>query len=202
MTEIPKKYARRLAALTLFAALNGCASWFDTTEPAADSASPDAAEQAQACRDAACRGRTTIKLKLASGELLQRQFDWFNPVVQGTSISILPGEELFIEAEERDGFLVDLKQVERNENPAKTLVLKFWQDPGQVDMVLAVSNPFGKHLKYRLNLMGADSDTLSPASSCPVLPGGSAYEYWPRPIIQLLLSEPRLIAGEKPACEY
>lgn len=189
------------AAVVALALPLGACAWFSAGPEDAPAAAVDA-EQAQACADRSCRGKTVVKLQLASGELLQRQFDWFNPVIQDNSISILAGEELFIEADEQDGRLVNLKQVPENAHPEKTLVFKFWQDPGHVDMTLAVSNPFSRPLKYRLSLMDTQSSELKPVSSCSVLGGGAAYEYWPKPIVQLLVVEPVLLPASAPhTCE-
>lgn len=165
-----------------------------------DAADP---EKARICGVHACRGATSIKLKLASGDVLTRNFSWFNPVVQDGSITILPGEELFIEAEPVGSQLVNLRQVHKNTRPEKTLVLKFWQAGDGIDMMLSVNNPFSRALKYQLARIDTEHDALQKTSSCPVKPHQTAFEHWNEPQVQLVLMNPTLHApGSAVLCEF
>ncbi len=64
-------------------------------------------------------------------------------------------------------------------------------------MIFRVVNPFAKFLRYRLDMMALGSDLLRYTSSCPVIPEKMAYEQWPYPIFQLIMSDLRFVEGEE-----
>ncbi|MBI2381471.1 MAG: hypothetical protein HYV16_12025 [Gammaproteobacteria bacterium] len=172
----------------------------EVEEAAKPAAKPDP-ERDAVCSRYVCRGATTVSLNLAGGENLSRSFDWFSPVVQDGSVTVLPGEELFLEAEVLGGKLAGLKAVERNRNPGRTLVLKFQQVDKGLDMVLTVRNPFAQTLKYQL-IADDGAGKLSNSPSCPVKPGDTTYETWEQPVFQAILMDFKLLPmGQKLQCE-
>lgn len=152
-------------------------------------ASAEELERAKFCSTMECRGPTEVKLRYANGDVITRKFQWFNPVVQDDAVTILPGETLYIEAEVNDGRLTRLHRVDSLRNPGKTLVLKFSQATSGTDMLLSVSNPFLKTLKYHLAAMATESSPLTKLASCPVRPGTESFETWPNPVFQLVLMQ-------------
>jgi hypothetical protein len=68
-------------------------------------------------------------------------------------------------------------------------------------MVLTVTNPMSRDLKYDV-MMRAPDDQLVYTSSCPVGPGLMNFEHWPHDIKYLELSNFRLLKeGDDTACE-
>lgn len=202
----------RLGTLAAALSLSAC-SWLPFGgEPAPEAAEaekpaeaapepkPDPEREA-VCGRYVCRGATTVKLRLPGGELLSRSFDWFSPVVQDGSVTVLPGEELFLEAEALGGKLAGLKAVAENRNPGRTLVLKFQQETEGLGMVLSVRNPFAQSLKYQL-IADDGNGKLTETPSCPVRAGDTTYETWEQPVFQAILMDFRLLPmGQKPSCE-
>lgn len=159
-------------------------------------------DEARMCAAVGCRRNVTIRLQREDGGVFHRRYPVFPPPVQEGSIMILPGETLFVEAEVQGDRLVGLRAVERVTAPEKTLVARFEQlEDGA--MLLSLQNPFRRHLKFHMAFMPLDQDRMFKTSSCPVVPGGSAFEHWPFPIFQLLLFQPRLLEQDAAGvCEF
>jgi hypothetical protein len=60
-------------------------------------------------------------------------------------------------------------------------------------MVLTISNPYRKPLKFNMGVMRLDQERLLKTSSCPIGPGMKAFESWPYPIFQVVLGRGRLL---------
>ncbi|OCQ23856.1 hypothetical protein A7985_07925 [Pseudoalteromonas luteoviolacea] len=108
-------------------------------------------------------------------------------VVQGEQLSILPSDELLIEAEViGKGRLGNFKQVSEIVNPDKTLEFSFTQMDSSVGMMLSVKNPFPFMIKYHLNMIDF-----------------SVFESWPHPIPERKLTNIRIQKGtDTIACVY
>jgi hypothetical protein len=156
----------------------------------------DKAALKQLCAKLLCRGKTQVTLNMGQGKTFVRDFDEFNPVVMGNDITVLPGETLFIEAEERAGRLEKLKAVFSVRDPARTLIIKFKQEKSGVNMVLRVVNPFSRPLKYSLGMIIPGQEGAVQTSSCPAMPNRPAVEQWPHPIFQLVIRSPVLLAKD------
>jgi hypothetical protein len=153
------------------------------------------------CQDNPCRGPTRIFLR-TDGEDFLFEAPAFWPVVQDGAISILPGEEIYIEAEREGDVLTDLRQVNAVENPEKTFVVKFFQVDEDTGMMLSLRNPFEFTVKFHMQMMDF-SGGLHETSSCPAPSGAGIFESWPHPIVQIYLLEPRVLPDqENIACEY
>lgn len=125
------------------------------------------------------------------------------PVGNDGSVSILPGETLYVSGNFIGGKLV--LPLVSYEPPPKVDYLKFTlrQQPGKTDMLLSVENTFDTLVKYRIVMMGPEDDQLYKTSSCPVMANGGAYEHWPHAIFQLMVIEVRAMeAGEGMVCEW
>jgi len=140
-----------------------------------------------------CRKNVAFTLILdEEGNEKSFHFDLLPPPLQGNdTISIIPGETLFVSGDFVGGKLI-LPEV-AYERPADAYYLEFSfkQEAGKPDMLLVVNNTYDKSMKYRIVMMGPESEQMFKTSSCPVIANGAAYEHWPHPIFQLLVLEVR-----------
>jgi hypothetical protein len=89
--------------------------------------------------------------------------------------------------------------VETVENPDRTMTFDFQQSPELGDgthMMLVVSNPFDRHIRYRLGMMTPNSEKIYATSNCPVGPKIKVIEHWPHPIFQLVFTDMKLVDKE------
>lgn len=123
------------------------------------------------------------------------------PAVGEQGISLLPGEELFVEAEIQGDSIGSFKQVSTIVNPGRTFIFQFEQQKNS-DMILSVKNPFGVTVKYNIDLIDFQGN-LHETSSCPVRPNGRMFEHWPYPIPEIQVTNFRVIeAGDSVGCVY
>ncbi|MDP8266807.1 MAG: hypothetical protein P9M07_07695 [Candidatus Aceula meridiana] len=155
------------------------------------------------CEGIYCR-KVDFKLKQEDGSVQDVSFSKV-PVAQEGAVVIFPGETIYLEADEGENSLENLRAVESLVNPDKTLVFKFSQEEDSAKMTLNVEkNPFSKAIKYHAEIVFPNG-ALQQTSTCPVRPGIGVYELWPHPIFQMLLRDFRLFPEGDPAvekCEY
>jgi hypothetical protein len=157
------------------------------------------------CETMLCRGPGSVRLTLDNGEPFETRFGFPRSIVQNEWVSIHPGETVFVEAEVRGERLVNLKAVESNDNPDRTLTFEFSQELSPANMMLIVTNPFNSPVKYHAAMMLPSDDKLRKTSSCPVVAnGGKAFEAWPHAVFQLVLFDFRLLDSNATtmSCEY
>lgn len=164
---------------------------------------PDVNIVKQMCPANDCRKDITVRLKKEDGSLYERKFDVFPPVIQGQFFTLLPGENINLEVQFENNRAVSLRSVAKVTNSKKTLNAHFEQtgDGANAQMLLTISNPFPKTLKYHLKMMTLD-EKLLPSSSCPIGPGMTNYESWSHPIFQLVIGGIQLVSEKSGPCEY
>jgi hypothetical protein len=150
------------------------------------------------CKEHACRRNVAVKLR-TGGDDIDITLPLYWPAIEDDRISLLPGEELLVEAELNGDKLVALKQVQQADHPEKTIELKFEQSEDGLDMRLLVRNPFKAPLKYHADMFDF-SHTPHQTTSCPVHAGIFGVESWPQPIPEIVLSDLHLW-GEKDELE-
>jgi hypothetical protein len=156
------------------------------------------AELKEFCKDHACRRNVPIKLR-TGGDDIDITLPLYWPAIEDDRISLLPGEELLVEAEVNDNRLVALKQVQKIDHPEKTIELKFEQSDDGLDMRLLVRNPFKTPLKYHADMLDF-SHRPHQTTSCPVHGGIFGIESWPQAIPEIVLWDLHLL-GEKDELE-
>lgn len=169
-------------------------------EPA--SSSPEqAALEAKMCTKTKCQRNLRVTLRQKDGKSYDQTFKVFPGIVQGIGLTIVAGQTIYVEAEVSGRRLINFTAVDTIKKPEKTITAKLEQmDHG--GMMLQVTNPFQKSLKFNMGVMPLNSNALHKTSSCPIIPGGSAYEMWPYPIFQLVLSNAHLLEPQDEiACE-
>lgn len=116
------------------------------------------------------------------------------PIVQYGNISVFPGQTLYIEAELKGDKIASLHLVAQPVHPERTFTIDFdqaYDDDEKPFMALVIKNPFARPVKYHAHMMLLDGPdgALYQTSTCPVVGGGSAFEMWPTPIFQLVLTD-------------
>jgi len=111
------------------------------------------------------------------------------PVVVDGLINMIPGEEIFIEAEVSGDKLVNLKWVDTVKNPDRTIKLSFSQsdDKESPMMMLNITNPFDRDLVYEAGIQVYGRQKFSKTSALPIAAKLGAYEMWPDTITRILL---------------
>ncbi len=153
------------------------------------------------CKENNCRKDNSFKLIRANKSVFDYSSELDPPAIQGEYITIFPGETLYIEAEETDTKPINFVQVKEISNPSKTIIFRFWQelDAKTPRMMLEVTNPFSKPLRYNLFMMDTFKYNLYKTSSCPV--SGKIFEMWGDTIFQLLFENLRFVQeGESMSC--
>jgi hypothetical protein len=155
----------------------------------ATSQSPTTKAEVEAlCKTVLCRTPRPIRLKTEGGKFFELPSAPASPIVTGEMITVLAGETAFVEGTLKGGRLVDLIAVSKIKYPERTLVLSLHQEASVGDglgMILKVTSPFPKVLKYRLGIMSLSDDDLRKTSVCPLFQGKPVYEHWPYPLFQV-----------------
>lgn len=155
------------------------------------------AEFAAYCQTAACRKDVHFTLKREGKPPFEYNVALFPPIVSNGVLTLLPGDHLLVEATPTATGLTDLKVVETMRDPSRTLVISFTQGDDDTGMMLSITNPFDKTLKYGADMMLLDGDErFHHTSICPVMAGLSSFEMWPQPIFQLVLGHWRFATGK------
>lgn len=166
-----------------------------------DNTNPERSNLEQFCETHDCRRDVTLRLNTDEGRI-EEVLPLFWPAVMDDHISLLPGDALFVEAELAGATVVGFKAVDTIRHPENTLTIRFGQMEDGMNMVLNVHNPFRQRLKYRIDLVDFAGEA-HPTSSCPVMAGGDAFEMWPHPIPEMILTDFHLLAASVDmACMY
>lgn len=118
-----------------------------------------------------------------------------SPIIVNDEINLIPGEEFFVEADVVKDRLVHLRRVEKIVHPERTLQMSFTQNPDRDSpfMMLKISNPFKKNLKYRSRITPAGQTRFQETSNVGIRAELVTYESWPPAAIRLLLSDFQLM---------
>lgn len=158
-----------------------------------ESAKPESEQEKldrEICENTKCQKNIRIKLTEKNGKTYDRTFKVLPGVIQDFGITVYAGQTVFIEAEVKDGKLVDLKAVDSIVKTENTITIKFEQiEKG--GMMLSIQSPFKETIKFNMGIMPMDTDRLLKTSSCPVMRG--SYEMWQEPIFQIVLANPRIL---------
>jgi hypothetical protein len=111
-------------------------------------------------------------------------------------MQIYPGESIFIEVEEENGIIKNMKAVKAITKPKTTLTVKFTQSSeNKVHqmMMLEIKNPFPKKLTYQAKMFLLKANKWVDTDVLPVEAGLSAFETWTDIIISLGISNWKFI---------
>ena len=150
-----------------------------------------------------CRHELTVHFRQLDGTEYRKTFELTYPPVQNkTLVTIFPGETLHLAATVDGDRISELVPVSVVVDASRTIELTLTQMPDKPDMLLMVTNPFDRLLKYRAAIQIPPQSDLIKTSSCPVLGGKKGIEMWPHPIFQALLSDFQFLpATDQMVCE-
>ena len=118
----------------------------------------------------------------------------------GGVVTIKPHGKVYAEITVTDGEIAEVTQVESILNPEKTVTFEFSES--EYGTMLSVQNPFEQPIKYHINMVDY-SGNFHQTSSCPVMAGGGAFESWPHPIPQLVVSNFHFLGEDQGfSCSY
>jgi len=120
--------------------------------------------------------------------------------LQGGGVTVKANNVAYAELTITDGKIVAVTPVDAIMNPEKTVTFEFSETENGT--MLSVKNPFDQPIKYHINMVDY-SGNFHKTSSCPVMAGGGAFESWPHPIPQLVVSNFRFLSdGQGFSCIY
>lgn len=135
-----------------------------------------------------------IRLKRSDGTWYEQTIEHFPGVVQNNGLVVLPGQQIYVEADISGDRLTNFLAVDHVEKPEKTIVATLGQqDDG--GMILSMNHPFKKDVKFDLEILRPGGDNFEETSSLPVQVGIKLTEMWPYPISMMVLKNGRLIDG-------
>lgn len=181
------------------------------SQPQAPAPASNQAAVQEACKDphVQCSDQAIpIALHFSDGHGFKQTLQPPIPLVQYDHVYLYPGQALYVEADEVDGKLVNLRVVPAMVHPEKTLILGLQQNGGNggEGMMFSIQQPFDRPLKYRAQVMDFDSPgAFKQTSTCPVIAKGGGYETWPEPITQMMVGEFHFVDASSPdagACSY
>jgi len=156
------------------------------------------------CRTVLCRMSRPVRLKTGEGKFFELPLAPASPIVTGGMITVLAGETALVEGTLKEGRLVDLVAVAKVAHPERTLVLSLYQEPSVGDglgMILKITSPFPKVLKYRLGIMSPSDDRMRKTSTCPLAQGKPVYEHWPYPLFQVAATDFKQLEPTAPGAD-
>ncbi|MBB6185386.1 hypothetical protein [Oleiagrimonas soli] len=109
-----------------------------------------------------------------------------NALADGALI-IEPGQTLCVDLHV-DGTRVEPVRIVTTADPKRTLIIRFWNEPGTDDMYLTLHNPLPSTLRYHATMRRSGSYVYEATSVCDILSKRLAIEHWPYPIAALHLS--------------
>ena len=194
-----------LVLLTVGLLLSACQT--NSIQPANNSGANDGNVELtieEACAKYKCRENFRLYFK-TENQVVDETVPLFWPRVFDNSISIMPGESFFVEADLIDNKLVNLKEVTEVIYTDKTISLSFTQRESSLGMTLLLKNPFENvALKFNMDMIDFEGNPHR-TSSCPALPKAAIYESWPHVIPELIISNPVVMSQDKLTtfrCEY
>lgn len=152
------------------------------------------------CSRLPCLHDLHIRLVREDGSLFERTYKQLPPTVQNDFVAVYAGQTVHVEADIDHGKLVHLHAVDTIKHPKRTLTLHLWQD-AKNGMMLTVSNPFDKMLKFHMAIMPLAHPVALKTSSCPVVAHGFSMENWPEPLFQVFIEDGHSVdAAHNPGC--
>jgi hypothetical protein len=147
------------------------------------------------CKYTVCQRNLHVTLKKKDGSIYDQTFALFPGAAQSLGIAIVAGQTLHVEVDVDGDTLTGFRVVDVASHPDKTLFVKLEQSEDG-SMLLMVTNPFKRPLKFSMGIMPLDKPDLFKTSSCPVVAGGSSFESWPEPVFQVVLAKAHFVEAK------
>lgn len=138
--------------------------------------------------------RPAYRLEIAADEHHQYAADLPESpyLITTNTLQLFCNEKILIECEIQDNQIENMKVVEQNYHPDRTISVEFFQDATDrqnIQSTLLVKNPFDKELRYEALMLTPTSQEWRETSIIPISPHLQNYEMWPHAIIGLVLGE-------------
>jgi hypothetical protein len=153
------------------------------------------------CKIAECRENKYVKIRIPGG-FFEKTIELYWPIVYKNRISLIPGDNLLIEAEATGNSLGNFKLVEEVVNPEKTIEFSTRQIDNKINTILVVHNPFPKPIKYHLKTMDFNGN-IGKVSSCPVKANSTVSQQWDYVVLDLILTDMHFLEpNDSMLCKY
>lgn len=161
----------------------------------------DGPELESYCRSTECRRDVVTQVRLLDGRIQEESKPLHRPAITRSSISVLLGEELQAVPEFDGQIFLGWRAPERRES-SRTPVLTFklnQESDGSISVGISNVGPDPVKLRMYIRTPGAREGEYT--SSCPVLAGGAVFEYWSRPVIEVIIQEAALLRDAALLCD-
>lgn len=149
------------------------------------------------CERAPCRKDMAVRVRLTDGRIQEESAPLYRPAVTRNSVSVLLGEEIRAVPEFDDETFLGWREAEQRESRRNiVLTFKVTQMDSDASISAAISNNGEDPVKLRLYVRTAGAPEGEYTSSCPVVAGGTVYEYWSRPIVEVIVREASLLTED------
>jgi hypothetical protein len=158
---------------------------------------PGAAELEAYCERVACRRDHVVRVTLPDGRVQEETSVLHRPAITRNSLSVFLGEEITAAADFDDLDFLGWREARRRESSdTPVLTFRVTQSPADGSVSAAVTNRGRNPVKLRLHIRDAGAAAGEYTSSCPVLAGGTVYEYWARPVVEVIVREASLLTDD------
>jgi len=170
--------------------------------PAAHGApTPPAAPKSldEVCRITACRPPTKVRLEVGENRYYTVDQPQAPYVFEGI-VNVLADETVVALVKAGGDRIVDLSYVEEPGKVAPVIVThleSYVDEKGSRGMLLTVTNPFERPIRYTARIQRAGKAVFEDAATCPVPPHRAGAETWPVPLVQVLLKDFRFVAKDE-----
>lgn len=150
------------------------------------------------CRSAACRRDVTVSVRLADGRVQHEHLPLYRPAIHRSSVSVLLGEsiEAVPDFDDDDVFQGWRAPGRRESSRTPQLTFKLSQSEGDGSIAASIANAGRDPVKLRLYIRDSGATEAEYTSSCPVIAGGGVYEYWTRPVAEMIVREATLLTDD------
>ena len=172
-------------------------AWAAAPVAAQEAPSLEPWELRELCDRGQCRSEVLTRIRLANGQVQEERITEHRPAILSHSVSLMLGENFQAVADFDDGVFRRWRAPERRESSRNTVLdLKLEQTDSDGSISLEVRNNGREPVKLNLFIRTAGSTQAEYTSSCPVIAGGSVYEYWSRPIVEVIVGEASLVSDD------
>ena len=135
-----------------------------------------------------------MRLAAGDGTVLEGELPRRPYVLDGV-VNVLAGESFAVEAADTGDRFLSLNYVEAVDDSSRTLMLSLEQVVSVAgnEMIFSLENPLNRPVKYRLAANRPGTSEFVYQSTCPVEPGGWAFERWRQPIAQLVVFDLQIV---------
>lgn len=156
----------------------------------------DGPELAAYCADAPCRRDVVSRVRLADGRIQEESKPLHRPAITRDSVSVLLGEEIRAVPEFDDATFRGWRPAERREGGRTTVMTIKIEQIEDGSIAAQIANSGRDPIKLRLYLRTPGAIEGDYTSSCPVVAGGSVYEYWSQPVIEVIVRDAILVTDD------